>query len=404
MNPNVLKVLYRLVNAKFEAYLVGGGVRDLLLKKYPKDFDVVSNATPEQIRKLFTNCRLIGRRFRLAHIYFGKEIIEVATFRSNVPPQGAKEHEFKMESGMIVRDNIYGTIEEDAQRRDFTVNALYYNIKDFSVLDYTGGITDLNRRLLRLIGKPQERYQEDPARILRAIRFAAKLGFQLESQTRDAILETKHLLKQVPRARLFEEVRKLFGEGYAAPCFELLLEYDLFGTLFPQTYACLLQEGQRGKTYQLLNGMFENADERVVQQKPVTPAFFFAVLLWTVLSKQIAKHQRQKRKKWRSAFELVASDVLDQQMSCVAIPRHFVLRMKDIWFLQEVLVARDLNRILDCFHHSSFRAAYDLLTLRSQMEEEALREPVKWWTRFQSLSDEGRNAMIANLKRHSDMR
>lgn len=399
MSSNVIKVLYRLLNAGFEAYLVGGGVRDLLLKKRPKDFDVVSNATPEQVKRLFSNCRLIGRRFRLAHIYFGRDIIEVATFRGQ-SSDSAKEEDYRVKDGMIVRDNIYGsTIEEDAKRRDFTVNALYYNIKDFSLIDYVGGIPDLNKRVLRLIGEAHARYQEDPARVLRAARFAAKLDFEIEEKTRLAMADSKHLLEQVPKARLFEEIRKLFSEGAATQCFDLLLENHLLGEIFPQTYTCLLQEGGEGRTYRLLKLMFENADERVIQQKPVTPAFFFAILLWTGLQKQMEKLQRQGHKKWFAALEQASEDILHRQTESVMIPRHFQMRIKDIWGLQYHLINRRSQKIFDHLHHQSFRAAYDLLVLRHKAGEEGLATAEKWWTKLQEVDDAKKKQMVADLKK-----
>ncbi|HEB98384.1 MAG TPA: polynucleotide adenylyltransferase PcnB, partial [Thiotrichales bacterium] len=234
ISPNALKVLYRLRSAGYRACLVGGGVRDLLLGREPKDFDVATDARPEEVRKLFRNCRLVGRRFRLAHVVFGREVIEVATFRGR--HDAAEEGETATsEEGRILRDNVYGTIEEDAWRRDFTVNALYYDIEDFSVRDYVGGMEDLRAGVLRLIGDPEARYREDPVRMLRAVRFAVKLGFRIEPATEAPIESLAHLLFEIPPARLFEEVLKLFQGGMALETFEMLRHYDLFGKLFPLT-------------------------------------------------------------------------------------------------------------------------------------------------------------------------
>src|SRR6185503_8962553 len=235
ISPNALKVLYRLKSAGFEAFLVGGGVRDLLLDRHPKDFDVVTNADPDQIQNLFRNCRLIGRRFRLAHVRFGRDIVEVATFRAaNVvdPDDDDRAHS---DSGRILRDNVYGTIDEDVWRRDFTVNALYYNITDFSIWDYVNGVGDVRARTLRLIGDPEKRYREDPVRMLRAVRFAAKLDFTLAPETEAPIASLGGLLKDVPPARLFDELLKLFQSGHAVQSFELLLRYDLLRYLFRDT-------------------------------------------------------------------------------------------------------------------------------------------------------------------------
>ena len=226
VSENALKVLYRLKKAGFEAYLVGGCVRDLLLGREPKDFDVVTDARPDQIKKVFRNCRLVGRRFRLAHVQFGRDIIEVATFRGSVEENS--EHRFLNEEGRLLRDNQYGNIEEDVWRRDFTVNSLYYNIKDFSVIDYVGGMEDHLSGTLRLIGDPETRFREDPVRMLRAVRFAVKLGFNLHPDSEKPIAGLADLLNNIPPARLFDETLKLFLSGYALQTFEMLRHYDLF--------------------------------------------------------------------------------------------------------------------------------------------------------------------------------
>ena len=280
ISPNALKVLYRLKSAGFAAHLVGGGVRDLLLGREPKDFDVATDARPEEVHRLFRNCRLIGRRFRLAHVHFGPEIIEVATFRA----AGVAEEvdEFHLDNGRIVRDNVYGNIEEDAWRRDFTVNALYYNVADFSVVDYTDGMTDLRQGVLRLIGDPERRYREDPVRMLRAVRFASKLGFRVEPQTEAPLFELGHLLADIPSSRLFEEVLKLFFGGVALQTFEQLRHYGLFGLLFPLTETSLSREEEHFPRT-LVSHALANTDERVADGLPVSPTFLFAALLWDPL-------------------------------------------------------------------------------------------------------------------------
>jgi len=240
MSENAVKVLYRLKKSGYEAYLVGGCVRDLLLGHEPKDFDVATDASPEQVRKVFRNCRLIGRRFRLAHVHFGREIIEVATFRSSDSndSQEQKVHE----DGRLLRDNVFGSIEDDVWRRDFTVNALYYNIRDFSIIDYTGGMDDHSAGVLKLIGDPATRYREDPVRMLRAVRFAVKLGFSIEPSTEQPIFELAHLLKGIPAARLYDEALKMFLSGKGVQTFEMLRHYSLFEALFPQADDCLNSE------------------------------------------------------------------------------------------------------------------------------------------------------------------
>src|SRR5690554_3222090 len=227
-----LRIMKRLDEAGFSAFLVGGGVRDLLLGGHPKDFDVATDAKPEEIKRLFRGARIIGRRFQIVHVRIGREIIEVTTFRGH-------HDEARSADGMLLRDNVYGTIETDAVRRDFTVNALYYNAQDFAVYDYTGGLEDLKRRQLRIIGDPVTRYKEDPVRMLRAVRFAAKLGFSIEPKTADPIFELGHLLRNIPAARLFEEVLKLFLGGSATATFTLMREYQLLTYLFPGTEAAL---------------------------------------------------------------------------------------------------------------------------------------------------------------------
>ncbi|MGH8245885.1 MAG: polynucleotide adenylyltransferase PcnB, partial [Gammaproteobacteria bacterium] len=239
ISSNALKVLYRLKNAGYQSYLVGGSVRDLLLGREPKDFDVATDARPEQIRELFRNCRLIGRRFRLAHIHFGPEIVEVSTFRA---PHHIEDGEGHVVGGRIVRDNVYGTIDDDVWRRDFTANALFYNIEDFTVVDYVGGVDDIRAGVIRLIGDPVQRYTEDAVRLLRAVRFAAKLGFRIHPDSERPIPRLVHLLKDIPSARLFEEVLKLFLGGCAVQTFEQLRRYGLFEALFPQTEAVLAEE------------------------------------------------------------------------------------------------------------------------------------------------------------------
>ena len=273
ISENALKVLYRLKQAGYQAYLVGGGVRDLLLGREPKDFDVATDASPEEVKRVFRNCRLIGRRFRLAHVYFGREIVEVATFRSVGEVIGKGERQTS--NGMLVRDNVYGTIEEDALRRDFTVNALYYNIEDFSVLDYADGLKDLESGTLRLLGDPDVRYREDPVRMLRAVRFAAKLGFMLAPSCEEPLFTSGHLLESVPAARLFDEVVKLFMGGTSVQAFEKLRHYDLFARLFPETDEALSHEDQDFPVTFVLRGL-ENTDQRISVGKPVTPAFLFA--------------------------------------------------------------------------------------------------------------------------------
>ena len=371
-------MLYRLKDAGYDAYLVGGGVRDLLLGREPKDFDVATNATPEQVKATFRNCRLIGRRFRLAHVHFGREIIEVATFRAAQPPADAAA---QSDNGMILRDNVYGTIEEDALRRDFTVNALYYDIRDFSVVDYAGGMQDLQEGVLRLMGDPETRYREDPVRMLRAARFSAKLGFKLHPDTEAPIAGLAGLLADVPSARLFEEVLKLFMGGYGVASFEKLRHHHLFGQLFPDTEAALATE-EEGFPHTLVLEGLANTDARVREGKPVTPAFLFAVLLWEPVRLRAMELEQAEGISTIAALNAAASDVIERQLARVSIPRRFSVPMREIWTMQPRFHFTRGKRPKRLAAHPRFRAAYDFLLLRARAGEveQALAD---WWTDFQ---------------------
>ncbi len=385
ISPAALKVLYRLDGAGFRACLVGGGVRDLLLGREPKDFDIATDAHPEKVRELFRNCRLIGRRFRLAHVRFGAEIIEVATFRA-AHELDSDEAEMT-DDGRILRDNVYGTIEDDVWRRDFTVNALYYDIHDFSVIDYVGGVEDLKNGALRLIGDAGQRYREDPVRMLRAIRFAAKLGFTLETAAAKPLHELGELLDEVSPARLFDETMKLFHGGAALASFELLRHYNLFTHLFPATEAALaLQHGDFPAT--LVGLALANTDQRIAQDKPVTPAFLLAALLWDSVE---AESQRLEATGVSplDAIELAADTVLAEQVAQLAVPRRFTQMTREIWTLQLRLPNRSPKRVERMLEHPRFRAAYDFLALRAAAGE-PLEELVEWWTRYQESDDEQR--------------
>ncbi len=370
-------MLYRLKDAGYQAHLVGGGVRDLLLGREPKDFDVATDATPEQVKAVFRNSRLIGRRFRLAHVRFGREIIEVATFRSGQP---VTHLDHQTDNGMILRDNVYGTIEEDALRRDFTVNALYYNVRDFSVVDYAGGMQDLQAGLLRLMGDPETRYREDPVRMLRAARFAAKLGFRIEPATEAPIGELAGLLGDVPAARLFEEVLKLFMAGHAVGSFESLRQHGLFGQLFPDTEQALATQEHEFPHTLVLKGL-ENADARIAAGKPVTPAFLFAVLLWEPVRLRWLALQADGLAPY-AALQAATGDILERQLARVSIPRRFSTPMREIWGLQSRFSHTKGKRPQRLAAHPRFRAAYDFLLLRASAGE---ADPglAQWWTDFQ---------------------
>ncbi|NBC46999.1 MAG: polynucleotide adenylyltransferase PcnB [Gammaproteobacteria bacterium] len=392
ISPNALKVLNRLKQAGFEAYLVGGGVRDLLLGHEPKDFDIATNATPEEVRAVFRNCRLIGRRFRLAHVFFGREIVEVATFRgSGADGEGEAQ---VLENGMILRDNVYGSITEDALRRDFTVNALYYNIADFSVVDYAGGLSDIEAGRLRLIGDdPVARYREDPVRMLRAVRFACKLGFIIEPDCAEPIRGLAHLLGEISPARLFDETLKLFHSGYALHAFEKLRHFDLFVQLFPATDACLEREDHAFPITFVSRGL-DNTDKRILEGKPVAPAFLFAVLLWEPVR---IRYQELLAEGTPSAeaMALASHEIASAQQRRVAIQKRFALPMREIWALQPRLERRQGKRPLALLGHPRFRAAYDFLLLRAEAGETD-SELAQWWTRFQSVDAAERARMLGS--------
>jgi poly(A) polymerase len=336
ISDNALKVLYKLKKEGFDAYLVGGCVRDLLLGREPKDFDVVTNADPDEIKKVFRNCRLIGRRFRLAHVHFGREVIEVATFRG----EGAEQNDKQVlnKEGRLLRDNVYGTIEEDVWRRDFTVNALYYNIKDYSVVDYVGGMEDHKAGTLRLIGDPETRFREDPVRMLRAVRFAAKLGFKLHPDCQKAIHSTAALLENIPSARLYDEVLKLFLSGSALQTFELLRQYGLFQVLFPATENSLSFE-EEGFPKLFLIKALQNSDNRIAEGKTVTAYFLLAAFMWEPVQ-MLAKELLKKGGDEYMVYQDAANEAISRQIRVTAMPRHITTAMREVWSLQPKFNAR----------------------------------------------------------------
>ncbi len=370
----------------------------MLLGREPKDFDVATNALPEEVESLFRNCRLIGRRFRLAHIMFGKEVIEVATFRASVPM--AEGDDLQLEDGRILRDNVYGTIEEDALRRDFRINALYYNINDFSVTDYTGGLEDLRTGVLTLIGDPQTRLREDPVRMLRAVRFAVKLGFRIDNACEQSMFELAADMQKVPAARLFDELSKLFLTGFALQTFEMLRHYGLFAQLFPDTDR-LLETGDRDHMHRLLVRGLENSDARVAADKPVTPAFLLAVLLWEPMQDLSAQFEAQGMKTMEAMYAAMG-EILHRQSERIAMPRRFSVQIKEIWAMQNRLARRG-KRALQLLQHPRFRAAYDFLLLRGESEPE-LTELCQWWTSFQERNESGRDTMLKKEQRRRGRR
>jgi len=378
ISPNALKVLYRLNSAGYSAYLVGGGVREILLDRKPKDFDVATNATPEQLVRLFRNSRMIGRRFRLVHVFFHGEVIEVSTFRAEV--QDDEEQD----------ENVYGTIEEDAWRRDFSINALYYNIADFSVVDYVGGMNDLRQRTIRMIGDPAQRFHEDPVRLLRAIRFAAKLDFRLHTDTEAALRALPHLLRHVAPARLFQEVLKLFLEGNAYVTYRKLQQYDYFAALFPHS-ASAMQIRNNSMDDKLLAAVMRATDERLSKNLPINPAFLFASFMWPKLQ-QLIDQYRSDHAKFHQQFHHAVSDILRLQEETVVVPRRIIAMARAIWTLQFHLENRRASRVYRVLEHRYFRAAYDFLALRVESGE-PLDECYQWWREIQTASAERKEEM-----------
>lgn len=396
-SPNAIKVLYRLKDGGYDAYLVGGCIRDILMGIQPKDFDVVTNATPEEIKKLFRNCRLIGRRFRLAHIVFGREIIEVATMRGHHEADERKNATSQSsEHGQLLRDNVYGSIEEDAQRRDFSINALYYSINDFSIHDFARGVEAINARKIELIGDPETRYREDPVRMLRAVRFATKLDMEIAPGTKKPIYELADLLGNIPPARLFEETLKLFLNGKAVENYLQLREFSLFKQLFPALDE-ILEQSETGFEARFIEQMFANTDTRINQDKKVTPAFVYAALLWFPLQQRTQQIIEQQGMSEFDAFNQAMNQVLSQNAQHVSVPKRFTLGARDIWHIQMRLDKRSGQRAYRLSLQPRFKAAYDFLLLRVESGEDAQQALADWWTEYLKSDVTGQKELVKNL-------
>lgn len=388
ISENALKVLYRLHKSGFRAYLVGGGVRDILLGLKPKDFDVVTNAKPEEIKRLFRNCRLVGRRFRLAHIIFGRDVIEVATFRGHHDDNESGHISKSNAEGRLLRDNVYGTIDEDAERRDFTVNALYYDISDYSIHSYGGGLNDLNNAVIRMIGDPETRYREDPVRMIRAVRFATKLNMSIDPQTAKPFKALSPLLQDIPAARMFEEVLKMFFSGKAVENYHLMQEYGLFEPLFPQITRAMQEDD--GYLKKMVAQTLTNTDIRIRQEKSVTPAFFYAALLWYPMQQKAQDIVAESGLTLYDAFITAMADVIEEQCRTIGIPRRFSSVTKDIWQLQLRLEKNKGMRAFKLIEHPKFRAAYDLLLLRGSIETDRVANLADWWRSFVNADEDER--------------
>ena len=392
VSPNALKVLYRLHHAGYDAFLVGGSVRDILLNKPTKDFDVVTNALPEEIKALFSNSRLIGRRFRLVHVYFQNEIIECSTFRANSSNEG--EAEFDPAALPLQSDNIYGTIEEDAWRRDFSVNSLYYNIKDFSIIDYTGGLTDLKNKTLRILGDPCQRFHEDPVRLLRAVRIASKLDLTLESATEAAVYSSKNLLSHVPSARLFHEFLKLFFSGHAMKTYDALQYYGYFEQLFPGVVEALKLRSQHSDI-KLFRLALKATDTRFKQGKTLNPGFLMSIFLWPIFQLTCSEMMKEGQPVYVVFADAVAQ-VLNKQNEHLKIPNRMAEMIRSVWHMQYNLEHRQAKRVYRLSMHRYFRAAFDFLDLRAQVGEVSTAE-VKWWAKYQKVPTSQKKRMVKKI-------
>ena len=384
ISASALKVLYRLDKAGFQAFLVGGCVRDAMLGLHPKDFDVATNATPDEVRALFGNCRLIGRRFRLAHVRFGREIIEVATFRAAA--EHVDDDSRHDDEGRILRDNVYGSIDEDVWRRDFTCNALYYNIADFSIWDYVGGVADVQDKRMVLIGDPEQRLREDPVRMLRAIRFAAKLEFSIDPPVVEAIHHHAPLLANVPAARLFDEFLKLFQGGHAENTFILLWQHGLFQEMFPATSEALANDQSFGE---FVRAALQNTDRRVAEGKSVTPMFLLGVFFWLPVTKLAAERRAEEKVSEPQSLSLASYDIVAAQQRRISIPRRFTVPMREMLSLQPRFSVTRGKRAIKLLEHRRFRAAYDFMMLLSEAGQFDA-DTARFWTEVQSQTTEER--------------
>ena len=393
LSNGALKTVEILKAEGFQAFIVGGCIRDILLDLSPKDFDVATDATPEEVKALFRRARIIGRRFRIVHVYMGRELIEVTTFRAG--HDGDRGNNGTQSTrGMLLRDNVYGDINEDARRRDFTVNALYYDPGNDTLYDYANGMRDIERRTVAAIGDPETRYREDPVRMLRAARFAGKLGFTIDTASSRPIDKLAVHLADVPPARLFDEVLKLFLSGYALATFNELRNHGLFDQLFPQTAECLAATDDEFYL-RFIEQALVNTDKRIRNNQRVTPAFLLAAFLWPAvigMRKQLDGEIHNPA----MALQKAGGVVIARQVNRIAIPRRFSQPMREIWELQLRLPNRSGNRAAHLVEQPRFRAAYDFMLLREEAGEN-LDGLGYWWTRYQEADENGRRAMVEAL-------
>ena len=385
LSKNALSVISRLQRKKFKAYIVGGGLRDLIKGIKPKDFDIVTDCEPREIRRLFKNSRIIGRRFKLVHITFPNEVIEVTTFRSGQDPQSDSIQ--INDKGMIIRDNKWGTQEEDAARRDLTINSIYYDPFSSEIVDYTGGVRDLKNKKIRFIGDAEKRVIEDPVRILRVIRFAAKLDFEIEPNIKKAITKHKNQLIEISSARIYEEIIKMFLAGHAQKTYQLLQDYGLFDLLFPHV------ENSKEDFNRFYENAFRDTDQRLKKNKKLNVGFLFAILLWP---KIYLKSGISKGINYKSFYRTMAT-VMQKQQNITAVPRRYSSFIRDIW-MNQIRFKKVGRKSINFTNNIRFRASYDFLLLRNAIEKN-LETPINWWTEFKTANYDKKMKLLNEYKK-----
>tara|TARA_X000000368_G_scaffold338344_1_gene276308 strand:- start:565 stop:1791 length:1227 start_codon:yes stop_codon:yes gene_type:complete len=385
LSKNALSIISRLQSKKFKAYIVGGGIRDLIEGLDPKDFDIVTDCEPREIRKLFRNSRIIGRRFKLVHITFPNEIIEVTTFRSGQDPQ-SDSIEIN-DKGRIIRDNKWGTQEEDVVRRDLTINSIYYDPLSDKIVDYTGGVKDLESKRIRFVGDVEKRIIEDPVRILRVIRFAAKLNFEIEPTIKKAITKYKNQLLDMSSARIYEEIIKMFLAGHALKTYQLLQEHDLFDLLFPHL------ENSKENFNEFYENAFKDTDQRLKENKKLNVGFLFAILLWP---KVYIKSGISNRINYKSFYRTMSA-VMQKQQNITAVPRRYSSFIRDVW-MNQIRFNKVGKKSINFANNIRFRASYDFLLLRNSMERN-LDTPINWWTEFKAANYDKKMKLLNAYKK-----
>lgn len=390
ISPSARVIITRLLEQGFQAYIVGGAVRDLILEMHPKDFDIATNATPEQIKAVFgRECRLIGRRFRLAHVYHNREMYEVATFRGE-----ENKGERVLKKGQIITDNVYGTLDQDSVRRDFTCNALYFDIENNTILDYCNGVRDIENKALVFIGNDSQRIIEDPVRMIRAIRFQSKLGLKVSTKMKAAIVEQYNTIANVSMARLFDELVKLFHCSNAFEAYNFMNEIQLFQKIFPQASYAI---GHLVHDQEFIFKALKSTDLRIKSKKSVTPIFLFSCFLWPLAKHKSNKYQSKGNPPY-DAMNKAANDVFEVTRKNISIPRIIQIGIRNIWLLQNRFEQTTSKKVFFTLDHQRFRAAYDFLILRDH-ENKEVEKLGQWWTHIQTLSKTKQKELIFSKKR-----